>query len=414
MHLKIKIFFLVSIMTLVSLKSVYAKQTSDLTLNDCYELSIKNNLPVEMKKEIINESNAKYALAKSAILPKAYLSLARTKRDSGDINGAEDKFTISQTIFTGFREKAGIEAAKIEQSQRTFEKLNTEQLLLNGVSDSFFSLIEQDKITKTYDDINDIIQKRLIYLRNREKIGRSRKSEVSSTQVILYQNQAQIEAIKALKAQAVTKLLYFTGLTEIPNLNDNINLPTKIESDEQYIKQLDSRPDILALQNAAEIAKKQIEIARADALPNINMNGDYYTAKSGNSNGSWDIGLTAQFILPPTTKSVIANINQMTAKAKEAELQVQIAKRDATLDIKTAYKNFIFALSKQTALGNALKAAEENYKLEINDYQLNLINNLEVLQTIQSLQSARLDYIHSVYETKRAYWNLMVLVGNIK
>jgi outer membrane protein TolC len=56
-------------------------------------------------------------------------------------------------------------------------------------------------------------------------------------------------------------------------------------------------------------------------------------------------------------------------------------------------------------------SARMNYKLQKSDYKLNLVSNLDVLQAIQTAQDSKRALIHSVYDTKRLYWQLCAAVG---
>ena len=68
-------------------------------------------------------------------------------------------------------------------------------------------------------------------------------------------------------------------------------------------------------------------------------------------------------------------------------------------------------LARTAALQEALNAAAENYRLQAEDYKLNLVSNLDVLQALQTLQDARREFIHVQHETKRLYWQLQVATG---
>ena len=60
-----------------------------------------------------------------------------------------------------------------------------------------------------------------------------------------------------------------------------------------------------------------------------------------------------------------------------------------------------------------MEASERNYRLQVEDYRLNLVSNLDVLRTLQELQDARRDAIATAYEVKRLYWNLQAATGGL-
>ena len=120
--------------------------------------------------------------------------------------------------------------------------------------------------------------------------------------------------------------------------------------------------------------------------------------------------MTAVLPLLPVVQTR-GRVAEASARAREADSRLELAKKNALLEIMTAYEDFRSAYARGSAFDKALTAAEENYKLQMQDYRLNLINNLDVLQTIQFLQNARRDRVHAVYDIKRAYWQLRGAAG---
>jgi outer membrane protein TolC len=68
---------------------------------------------------------------------------------------------------------------------------------------------------------------------------------------------------------------------------------------------------------------------------------------------------------------------------------------------------------RKKTLGKALESAELSYHLQNQDYKLNVVNNLDVLTSIQNLEDVRRSYIHTSYESKRFYWQLLAAAGEI-
>ena len=58
-------------------------------------------------------------------------------------------------------------------------------------------------------------------------------------------------------------------------------------------------------------------------------------------------------------------------------------------------------------------SAELSYHLQTQDYKLNVVNNLDVLTAIQNLEDVRRSYIHTSFESKRFYWQLLTAAGEI-
>ena len=76
-----------------------------------------------------------------------------------------------------------------------------------------------------------------------------------------------------------------------------------------------------------------------------------------------------------------------------------------------AYVKAATALLRVHMLEQALQAAEESYRLQVEDYRFNLVSNLDVLQELEALEGARRDRIAAYYEARRFYWVLQAAIG---
>ena len=65
------------------------------------------------------------------------------------------------------------------------------------------------------------------------------------------------------------------------------------------------------------------------------------------------------------------------------------------------------------AFRKAVDAAQKNYDYQISDYRNSLVSNLDVLQSLEDVQTVKRSYIAIKNETQRNYWNLKVATGDI-
>ncbi len=104
-------------------------------------------------------------------------------------------------------------------------------------------------------------------------------------------------------------------------------------------------------------------------------------------------------------------VAQAKLQAHEKELQLQRIRRLARNDTQDAYAQAASEISRCNALKQALDAADENYRLQQEDYRLNLVSNLEVLNAIQTLNDARRNYFQSYYNARMRYEQLLAASG---
>ena len=388
-----------------------------LSLPECYVLALKRSETIAIQQELIRATEGRFLQAFSGVLPKASFELS-DKRQDGSGSSAftlkdipERKFVFSQPLFSGFKEFAALIGARAERRQRAYEKSRAEQLLFVDVSNAFYLLLEQRHDIGALETIRVALTQRIDELTDRERLGRSRSSEVVSAEAQLRRVEAEIDSVCGQEVTAAQLLEFLTGLPLVEPLDDTDVSRTDEIREEAYLGKVDQRADVRAAEQAARVAKQEVTIARAKFWPTVNAEGNYYTKRVGNASGvDWDVLLKVDVPIFQGGEAVGAS-REASAHARQAQLHFDRVQREARLDIQNAYARWHAATTKLAALEKALAAAEDSYRLQVEDYRHSLVNNLEVLQALQTLQDARRDVIHAGYEAKRRYWQLQIAVG---
>jgi outer membrane protein len=169
----------------------------------------------------------------------------------------------------------------------------------------------------------------------------------------------------------------------------------------EYFSKIKTRPDILAAAQQVQVAGKQVEIAKGGHYPQVDLVSNYYLTRTGILETSeWDVGVS---IAVPLFQggSVQSQVRQAVQEKRIAQLTGQEAIRVAERDIAINYQNLIQIKLQLKSLKEALKKSEEGYRLSQKDYQLGLVTNLDVIQSLNVF-----------IETKRSHDGLVAL-GNL-
>jgi outer membrane protein TolC len=170
---------------------------------------------------------------------------------------------------------------------------------------------------------------------------------------------------------------------------------------------------VLAAKYAWLAAQKNVAFARSGFFPSVSLEGDYYThLDTTPTDRRWDAVLKISVPIWEGT-TTFGLVKEAGAKAMESELLFKRAGRLVNRDIHNAYSNAQYAFSRLAILEKALKSAELNYTLQMNDYEKNVVNNLDVLTAIQDLADVRRSYNSILYASKRYYLQLQVAAGEI-
>ncbi|MDO8729799.1 MAG: TolC family protein [Candidatus Omnitrophota bacterium] len=394
-----------------------AEPLKTLSLENCYRMALKQSEEVAVRAELITETEGRFQQALSGLLPKITFSSIDKKQD-GDGGSAftrrnvpERKFTFSQPLFSGFKEFAAMRGSKSEKRLREQEKARAEQLLLVDVSDSFHLLLQQRREIGVLDAIRQTLRERIRELEDREKIGRSRASERVAVQAQLYRVEAEWEQAQTREQVSFQLLQFLTGLDVIAELADpGPELPA-LGPEEAYRAKGPSRPDVKGAEQSLEISRQELKVARSKFFPTAGLEGNYYVERSGAAQDvKWDASLNVDVPLFQGGGAVGAN-KEAESVVRQADLKLQQTRRVADQEIRDAYTEYGGALARLRALTKALEATEESYQMQVQEYRLNLVSNLEVLSTLQILQDARRDLTSALYDAHRLYWKLQATAG---
>ena len=389
---------------------------SALTLQDCYRLALQQSEIIAIDSEAIKEAEAHFLQAFGTLMPQVSFVSQNSWTDPHAAsatqrkNGYERRFSFTQTLFSGFKEFAGMSASTLERNERVNEKTRAEQLLFTDVSDAFYLFSEQLEDLRILETIKNALTNRIEELGQREKLGRSRRSEVVNTQVQFYVVKAEIELAKS-QVELARQLLEFLVGRPVASVIDSAKEMPSLDTEANYILKVALRPDVKAAELAWGLAKKEITVARSGFFPSVSLGSSYYQHRTtAPVKSRWDTMLTVDIPIFEGTTTFGA-VKLANAHAAQAELQFQRTKRLAAQDIRNSYLRLTTSIARNQALQNALSAAELNYALQRQDYKLSLVNNLDVLQAIQSLAETRRNATQTHFETKRLYWQLQVALG---
>lgn len=392
-------------------------ETQPMTPADCYRLALKRSETIAIQRELIRQTESRLTQALSGVLPRASFEASEKRQDGSGGSSftlkevPERKFTFTQPLFSGFKEFAAMAGARAERRERGFEQARAEQLLFVDVSDAFYLVLERREDMDALETIRTALLQRIDELKERERLGRSRTSEVASAEVLLQRVEADIESARSDEITARQLLEFLTGRAPLAAITDAEPVLPPIAAESDFARKAGGRPDVRAAEEAWSVSQKAVTVARAGFWPEVDVESNYYTKRVGVSSGvDWDALLTVSVPLFQGGETVGA-VREAASKARQAKLEYDRAQRQAELEIRDAHANLQGALARLAALRKALGAAEENYRLQQEDYRRSLVNNLDVLQALESLEGTRRDVIHAAYEAKRRHFQLLAAAG---
>lgn len=393
-----------------------------LTLEGCYQLALKRSETVAISREEISKVYANFLKATGEALGDVSFLITDTFQEpqKGDTSGGssvgstftkeerrERKWTISQPLFQGFKSVGALTGAGGLREQRKQEHLQAKDELYLDVAYAFYSFLKQKKDVEVIEGIHNLFDERISDLEEREEIGRSRASEVATAKARMKTIEAELAQSKGGFEIAKYLLSYFIGLDKV-ELRDEDVPKVPDEGVEHFLKAVSGRPDVLAAKQALKTAKRAFIVAQSELWPQISLEHNQYEKREGFQSGiDYDLLLKVDV---PVFKGgeALGKVKEARSNWKKAKLNVSLVQKKADLDIKEAYQYWISSLEETKAFHEAMKASEENYRFQQDEYSKNLVSNLDVLTALEGLFETSRAANRANYEMKMNHWKLQI------
>jgi outer membrane protein len=316
--------------------------------------------------------------------------------------------SASETILTGLTQVAAVQGAGANIDVQQFALQNQSRLLLLTVANAFYNVLSLEESVQALETSQDLTGKTLEVEKEWQKMGRSRTADVSNTQAQLAQVLADLENDKYQLAQARETLATLANIQPDQTLvsEETYSVPTSsIESAESL---LELRPDVISAKANVEVADAYLLQAHGEHLPTVMAQGSYYLDKDDSTpSPEWTVGLTASLPLFAGGQ-IVAQEDAAASKKRQAEMQLSLTRRGAVDDIREAYKSLVESIGETDSYQKAEQAYEQAYKDVMHDYKLNLTTNLELLQTMTSLENTKISYIKAKYQSlyDQVWWGV--------
>ncbi len=397
-----------------------------LTLENTYRRALQRSETIAIRKEEITKTHADWMIATGDFIGDGDFVITNamqpTSSGSGEssvgstltkVERRERKYVFSQPLFQGFKSLGALTGAGGLTKQRKAEYRYAKELLFLEVVEAYYNLFRQKKDLETIEGIRQLLGERIDELKQRAEIGRSRSSEVATAESKMNLIEAQLAKSRGALAIAESLMEFYAGVPAEQSIYQEEDLPgneiLKPQDDAPFV---DRRPDVAAAQQAMKVAKKAIVVAQSDLWPKITLDANRYEKREGFQSGiDWDLLFKINVPLFRGGETLGA-VKKSYSAWKQAKLNYSLVRRQAELEIKEAYQNGTAALEQDKAFQKAVKASQENYRYQKEDYARSLVNNLDVLSALEELFSTSRAANLAHYEMKQNYWRYHTAIGD--
>ena len=410
--------------------------SGSLSLQEALERGLAYNLGAVGLAQTVRQAGAQVTVARSALLPNINGNLSETVEQTNlaalglrigvpgfripSVVGPFNYFTLqaslSQTV-ANLTTLQNYRSAQATARASQFSLQNARDLITLAVGGAYLQVLAAqarvDAAQAQLDTANAVFHQSS----EQHRQGVLSQLNLDQSQVRTFIQQQQMITLRNDLAKQKINLARLTGLA--PNagyrLSDSFPFsPAPVRSEDAAVAQaLQQRADLKAAQSQVEAAAKALSAARAERLPSVAVSGNYQVigTNPAQSHGAFNVvgALNIPLWQGGRTAGDIAQAEAVLAQ-RQAELddtrgQIEADVRQACLDLDAAAGQVEVA-------GKNLQVARETLEMTRARMEAGVINTLEVVQAQQTVASAQLDLIDSVFAHNLAKLSLARALGH--
>jgi len=287
---------------------------------------------------------------------------------------------LSQSLYTGGRIGAGIEAADHQRIAAGEDLHAAVQDLVLETTSAYWSLVTARETARVLTESLASFESHLKDARNRLDMGLAARSELLAVQV--ERDRAELGRLQAENASAIAHedLLRLVGLppgTRIDPADEAAPAPSATDEPAALVTSaLAARPELAALRSRAQGAEAAVRVARAPGLPQVGLSAGYDYARPNTRilplvdewKDSWSVGVNVSITAfdGGRTKAAAA---QASAQADAIRHQIEDVERRVAVEVKSRLLDVASAEAAFRVAVRALEAAQEAERVERDRYQ---------------------------------------------
>ncbi len=402
-----------------------------ITLKQTIESAVKANLGLKSSKEETAAAMAVKKARRTQFFPTFSASYQYNRLDasvetSGFVLSADEEYSFvtsfSQPIFTGFSLLRQYDIAKIGLDRAQIKERLVRQDIILDAKNAYFQILQTQKL-------HDIAQKTVVQIRaqkevadNFYQVGMTPLNDLLQAQVELANAKQELIVAKNNldNAESNFNTLLRRPINTPVVLKDILDYSPFEETLEYCLSEAEkNRFEITIADMQIEIAQNEIQLAKKDYYPTVDLEGSYF--KRGTE---WDVD-GGQGILDPSGWSVgavakwnfwewgrtIYGVKEKHSRFNQAKLQKKEILDNIQLEVKTAYLRTQEAERAIKTVEKAVEQAKENFRIFQERYKEQISTQTDVLIAQTLLSRTETNYYNALYAFKISKATLYRSIG---
>jgi outer membrane protein TolC len=323
--------------------------------------------------------------------------------------------TMNETLMD-FRALNHVRAATENQRAANFSLQDARELVVLAVGNQYLiTLADAARVDTTQAQLATA-QAIFQQAQDMKKAGVSAGIDVLRAQVQMQAQQQQVLAAQNQLAQQKMRLARAIGfpVSQQYELTDKVPyapLP-ELNLEESLASAYQRRPEYLAAESRVRSAELEVKAAKGEALPTIQINGQYGVNGPSPANSAQVYGLSGGVNIPifqgGKVKADVAlaetSLRQQKMQLEDLHNRVELEVRSSWLDVKTANEQVAVARQSIGLAAEQLKEAQDRFGAGVS-------GSLEIVQAQEAVANANDTFIQALYMNNVAKLSLVYALG---
>ncbi|MBF0224643.1 MAG: TolC family protein [Desulfobacterales bacterium] len=409
-------------------------------LTEAINIAIKNNPDVQMAYARINRTQAMLDQANSLFMPyiglyssymqgdapSAYLFKKIDQRmlqtnnfnDPGWFENFESGGKVMVNLFNGGKNIIDKKKAKNGLEISILDKQSVENELISSLTQTYYDYFAAQEYIKISEESVETVLAQLKVMKVKFEGGGALKSDILSLEVRLAEAKEEVvkskNRLKMIHA-AFANLIGVSPDTEITIIKEDIKSFKVPELySEGMIYALENRPELESVKKQVVMARMEIESAKTQYLPKINLQGNYYyddpDMQYSNSRKNWTVGfqmdwdLFTGFSTKAETKKALAMLEEAFGANRKVLLGIR-------LDVKNSYLKKEEAEERQKVAKQSVVMAEESLSLVKKQYEGGSVSVTRYLEAELAKNTSMIRATASFYDREKSIADIARAIG---
>lgn len=390
------------------------------SFDDCIRWATTNS--TDIRRTILNilQADQDISSAKDAWLPTVGFSTSQSFTNypspgggkDGNIYGSSYGINANWTVWEGNVRKYRLESSKILRRQQQLAGDDVVKSLKLGILQAYLNIMYAEEAVKIAEQTLEVSDSQTARAQRLMESGRTSKVDYAQIESQRAQDSYNLVQAKSNYESAVMSLKKILELGLTYNLEiEDVTFPDRavladLPAKEQvYDLAVAWLPGLKSNELSKDIYANDVKIAKAGHLPSVSLSGGIGTGYTGKGS-AWASQMGQNF-----NENIGVNVSipifdgnstkRAVAKAKLAELEYDLTKKNLldnlSQTIEGLYVDAANAKAKYTSGISRLEATQLTSDLVNRQFELGLVNPLELLTAHNNLLNAKLELLQSKY-----------------